>query len=154
MKRCFENFVYILVSPLYTFQTPNMKNSKLLVALLASVVFISASCSKENNVSYSEGSGQNGSGNAVPQSVMFNNIAIDSLGKHVFSVSEITQAVLSRGSVTVYAATCGSAWTALPIINSCDSRIDVTNLSLGQVEVQSTLGGSVIMSFRIDVVGN
>jgi hypothetical protein len=133
-----------------------MKNCKLLFALLALVLFIFPSCSKDYNVSYNEGSVQTANGNASPQSEMFTNITIDSLGRHVFAVPEITQAVLSHGNVTVYAASgsCQEEWRILPIINSCGSRIEVTNLTLGQVEIGSTVGGYVTMSYRVDVVGN
>jgi hypothetical protein len=140
-----------------TFNNQLMRNFKQLLYLLFFVTLIFTSCTKENNVSSTETNNQQTSNaNAVSQSITYNNITIDVSRSHVFSVPYITQAVIDKGSVSVY-ATYGSEtsqWNALPIINSCDSRLEISSVTVGNVEIQNTLGTSVSMSFRFDIAAN
>ncbi|HEY4875710.1 MAG TPA: hypothetical protein VIH86_09080 [Puia sp.] len=134
-----------------------MENFKQFLYPLFFVALVFASCTKENNVASAENNNQQTSNtNAVSQTITYNNITIDVSGSHVFSIPGITQSVIDKGSLTVY-ATYGSEpsqWNSLPIINSCDSRLDISSITVGNVEIQNTLGTSVSMSFRFDIAAN
>lgn len=134
-----------------------MGNFKQFLYPLFFVALIFTSCTKENNVASTKNNNQQiANTNAVTQSITYNNITIDVSGSHVFSIPGITQSVIDKGSVSVYATYSSEAaqWNALPIINSCDSRLDIGSITVGNIEVQNTLGTSVSMSFRFDIVAN
>jgi hypothetical protein len=125
--------------------------------LLFLVIIASTSCKKENMVTSSEVSNQQRSNvNTVSQSITYNNVTIDVSGSHVFSIPDITQSVIDKGSVSVYVTynSDASQWNALPIINGCDSRLEISSISVGNVEIKNTLGTAVPMSFRFDIKGN
>ncbi|HLY68422.1 MAG TPA: hypothetical protein VKR53_01765 [Puia sp.] len=133
-----------------------MGNYKPIVLMMFFVALVSNSCSKVNLAAATGGTGQKMSSiNAISESITFNNVTIDAAETHVFSVPDITQSVIDKGSVSVYATfTSESQWSALPIIKSCDSRLEIGSITAGNVEIQNNLGSAVSMSFRFDIVAN
>jgi hypothetical protein len=141
----------LLFSP--TLKNQLMKNFKLLSFTWLSTLFIFVACTKQNaSPSVNNGNSQNI--NAGVQTFTFNDVTIDASDNHVFSIPAITQDIIDRGSVTVYATNSADAaqWSALPIMNGCDFHLDVTSSAVGKVEIQNNLGASVTMSYRFDIV--
>jgi hypothetical protein len=141
-----------------SFKIQIMRNYTQLPVLIFLFLLIFSSCSKVNNIASTETSGgQTAISNTPLESISYNNITIDSSQTFVFSVPDITQSVVDHGSVTVYATYTdqqSQEWLPLPIINSCDSRLDIVAITAGKVQIKNNLGAVVSMSFRFDIVSN
>jgi hypothetical protein len=123
-------------------------------ARLLLVLLFSASCSKDN-----AGPAHEGQPVSIPlsglQHVIVPDVTIDSAKNYVFSLPLITQAILTSGTVVVYATSTEDQipqWQSLPIVTGCHQRLEVVSVSLGRVEVQNDLGAPLSMSFRFDIV--
>jgi len=129
-----------------------MRNFKQCIYLLLLVTVIFSSCSKEN-IAPSAGN-QTSNANAVSQSLIYNNITIDPSANHVFSIPGITQSVIDKGSITVYAVSASAQTTQWQILNSCEAHMDITSINVGSVQIQNNEAAPVFMSFRFDITGN
>jgi hypothetical protein len=128
-----------------------MRNYKQCVLMIFFTAVISTSCTKENIAPSTENNNQQ---NAVSQSVVYNNVTINPSGNHVFSVPYLTQAVINKGTLTVYAASASTPTAQWQLLNSCEAHMDITSITVGNVEIQNNMGAAVSMSFRFDVPGN
>jgi hypothetical protein len=132
-----------------------MKNSTLV--LLLSLITLSGlaftACNKENvNPAVSQ---QPSGGLAATESMTFQNVTIETAQDHIFFIPAITQPVIDRGSVKVYASDATNPamqWNALPIIDRCGIELNVTAFNVGSVDIKNTLGTPVTMSYRFDIV--
>ncbi len=130
-----------------------MRNTTQLLVTCFSFLIIFSGCSKQM-VSPTREAAIPQTSNATTESVTFNDITIDPLQTHTFYIPSVTAAIISSGSVSVYAATNSTAalqWQSLPTIYGCDLHYEVV---VGQATIQNNLGKSVTMSYRFDVTGN
>jgi hypothetical protein len=129
-----------------------MENFKQCICLLLLVTVVFSSCKKENIANNNNQQASNA--NVVPQSVVYNNITIDPSANHVFTVPYLTQAVIDKGSLTIYAADVATQTPQWQVLSSCEAHIDISSITVGNVEIQNNMSSSVSMSFRFDVPGN
>jgi hypothetical protein len=128
-----------------------MRNFKQCLCLLLLLTVILSSCTKENITTSTENTQQTSN---VSQSLIYNNITIDPSAAHVFSIPGITQSVIDKGSITVYAASASSQTTQWQILNSCEAHMDITSIAVGSVQIKNNEASVVSMSFRFDITGN
>ncbi|HLX91089.1 MAG TPA: hypothetical protein VKR32_05370 [Puia sp.] len=133
-----------------------MQRFKILCLGSLVLTFITASCSKDLNGNENKSGIQN-TPTTNPQSFIFSNVTIDSYASRTFAVPAITEAVIDRGAITVYESgmeLSSQSWQVLPVIVNCQQRLEVTNLGVGTVEIQNTLGLPVTCSYRFDIMSN
>ena len=121
-------------------------------SFLIALIFIG--CTKQMTAPTRESPTDQQTSGYVTQSVMFNDITINSLQSHTFSIPGVTQAVINSGSVSVFATTTSNStaqWQSLPTIYGCDLHLNVT---VGQATIQNNIGNPVTMSFRFDITAN
>jgi hypothetical protein len=128
-----------------------MGNFKQCIYILFLVTVIFSSCTKENIAPANNP--QTSNANAA-QSLVYNNITIVPSGNHVFSIPGITQSVIDKGLLAIYATNASSQTAQWATINNCESHIDITSITVGKVQIQNNEAAAVFMSFRFDITGN
>jgi hypothetical protein len=124
------------------------------VCLLLLIIICAAGCNKENVLPGEFISQPSANQTATPEHITFNNITIDSAAIYVFSVPAVTRSIVDSGSINAYALDAADPtqqWQSLPIINSCSSRLDISTVGVGTIQIQNNLGKTVTFSYAFDI---